>query len=333
MHPTGNFVRDLAEVEKRISAQSRDRQTAERFGAEVATMIDRRRLNQPVQMAAACVEQRAKDLVMRNKAGWARLPANPQKFILVDPQGCVLTDLANKEIPPPIGTILKSTAPNSPGMVISAFRAKVTSAEGAIPHIYLDTNGNATVGIGHVLKKESDAKEVHARFGFYTRDRNGQTTNVKATEADVLADFRNVSANTLGNVAASNYKKFTTVDLTPQGIEALRDYDIQRHLNEFIRRSDVFPNYFTYPFPAQLALLDRMFNRGLPNLLIATQFIESIKNRDWKRAAKEVDQSSVRAPSNTRQTEMKRLFTDAARQEPYFVDPKCPRTPILQIAP
>lgn len=331
--PSGNFLRDLGEVEKRITTQTRDRHTAERFGAEVATMMKRRSLAQPVQMAAACIGQRAKDLVMRNKAGWARVPASPQKFILVDPQGCVLTDLDGKDIPPPIGVSLPPFITRSPATIISAYRPEVTSAEGAIPHIYLDKKSNPTVGIGHLMKTETQAKDVHARFGFYKRDANGRTSNVRATEAEVLADFRNVTDHEMPNAAAGAYKKFTTVDLTSQGIEALRDYDILRHLNEFVRRSDVFPSYFTYPFPAQLALLDRMFNRGMPNLLIAVQFTEAIKNRNWKRALKEVDHANVRDLNDLRQANMKQLFADAARVESFFIDPKCPRMPILQIRP
>lgn len=329
--PTGNFLRDLGEVEKRITIQTRDRQTAERFGAKVATMMKRRSLAQPVQMATACIGQRAKDLVMRNKAGWARVPASPQKFILVDPQGCVLTDLDGKEIPPPIGVSLPPFITRSPAIIIDAYRSEVTLAEGTIPHIYLDTDGNPTVGIGHLMKTETQAKDVHARFGFYKRDANGRTSNVRATEAEVVADYRNVIAHKIPGAAAGAYKKFTTVDLTTQGIKDLREHDIETYLRFILNSRQNFPNFLTYPLKAQLALLDMVFNRGFGTVTRALSFVESVRNRDWKSAARISE--NVGTPSPKRKNDVKSSLDKAALAESFFINPKCPRRPILQIAP
>ena len=178
-----------------------------------------------------------------------------------------------------------------------------------------------------MIDDEAELKAIHRQFGFYYRAPSGGPSNARATEADIVADYRKVVGTGLTNFKARYFKQFTTVDMTSQGIAGLLAQDVPSFIAEFTRRPNEFPHYLTYPRDAQLALLDTVFNRGIKNVLNVPAYLQAIQNRDWKAAAQ--TSANVGRPSQPRQAEVARLFNSAATIEPYFLDGTCPPKSIL----
>ncbi len=75
-----------------------DRRARDAFCGEVFKAMGRHRGAPPVKVAQACIQERVKRLMVRKMLGWARVPKNPNTFMLVDPKGCVITGIDAKEI-------------------------------------------------------------------------------------------------------------------------------------------------------------------------------------------------------------------------------------------
>ena len=114
------ITRDYDEMARKVAACCRDRLKTDKFCAEVDRMMKLRAQRRPKEMAQACIDERAKKLLMQNRAGWARDPSQPQQAVLVDKQGCVLTNLDNKPIKPWTG------AGVHPGAQLPGFRSRPT---------------------------------------------------------------------------------------------------------------------------------------------------------------------------------------------------------------
>ncbi len=71
------FPRDYDEMARRVAACCPDPQTTEKFCTEVDRMMEMRQLKWPMHMAADCIIERAKLLIAYDRAGWARVPAEP----------------------------------------------------------------------------------------------------------------------------------------------------------------------------------------------------------------------------------------------------------------
>jgi len=321
------FPRDFAEMVKKVEKVSPNPRETEAFVGEVERMMQVRSSRQPMAMAVYTVNQRVTKLTAFGRAGWARDPKNPADAILVDPQGCVITDLNGNPIPPIIGAIPPPFTRRSTHQIAVDYTPMAIKFETVISYIYLDKYANPTVGVGHLINGEADVKAIHRQFGFYYRAPGGSPSNVRATETDVVVDFRRVDATGLRNYFARHFEQFTTVDMKREGIAALLTQDVPRLMSEITKRPNVFPHYFTYPKDAQLALLDTVFNRGIRNVLPASAYLQAIQNRDWKAAAQ--TSTNVGNPTALRQAEVARLFTAAATVEPYFVDNTCPPKSIL----
>src|SRR5436190_1761603 len=94
--------------------------------------------------------------------------------------------------------------------------AMLRDAEGTLPHMYLDTAGMVTVGVGHMTP---DA-EAAQKLTFVVRS-SGST----ATEEQIAADYENVSRQQKG-MSASHYQQFTKLDMKSSAIDALLSADV-----------------------------------------------------------------------------------------------------------
>ena len=291
------FPRDFAEMVKKVEKVSPNPRETQAFVEDVERMMQVRSSRQPMAMAVYTVNQRVTKLTAFGRAGWARDPQNPADAILVDPQGCVITDLNGNPIPPIIGAIPPPFTRRSTHQIAIDYTPMAMRLEAVISYIYLDDLGNPTVGVGHLINGEADVKAIHRQFGFYYRAPGGGPGNARAAEADVVADFRKVDATGLTNYYARHFKQFTTVDMKREGIAGLLTHDIPRLMNEITNRQGTFPHYFTYPRDAQLGLLDTVFNRGIVKVLAVPAYLQAIQNRDWKAAAQA--SANVGRPSAT----------------------------------
>ena len=149
MPATDPTAHEFTRLERQVASTSHDRRAGEGFCAEVLQTMAKRHSNRPMEMAALCIQERAKRLVAQKKAGWARVPREPRKFILVDPKGCVLTGHDGREIGPPVGVNLPPPRNRSASEIHNAYIPLVRRFEGEKSFIYLDKRKKATVGVGH----------------------------------------------------------------------------------------------------------------------------------------------------------------------------------------
>ena len=147
--------------------------------------------------------------------------------------------------------------------------------EGAIAHMYLDTVGKVTIGIGFMIP---DPQSVLV-YRLINR-----ASGAAATSQEKLADWTRVSQQVKGKIAGS-YRRFTTLDMPVDEIKRVLDSKL-RAFAESLRTQ--FAAFDSFPAEAQLALLDMIFNlgpnglfRGFPKLCAAA------RRQDWAVCAAE----------------------------------------------
>jgi GH24 family phage-related lysozyme (muramidase) len=176
------------------------------------------------------------------------------------------------------------------------FNKEIKVSEGSIPHMYLDTVGKVTVGVGNMLPDVASAQKL----AFINRK-----TLMPATKDEIKTDFETVSKLTKGRIA-SFYKSSTALDLPSSVIESLLNNRIDGFKRELKLR---FPNFETYPMTVQFALLDMAFNLGTNGLVSKfAKFKKAIEDKDWKNAASESRRPQV---SSARNATVKKWLEDA----------------------
>jgi GH24 family phage-related lysozyme (muramidase) len=167
--------------------------------------------------------------------------------------------------------------------------------EGNFPHMYLDTVGVVTVGIGTALFRAADASAL----AFVERG-----TTDPADAATIEAEWAEVKRQVKGKLAGS-YKQFTNLDLPPA--EVLRKF--AEHMATFEAKLKAkWVRYPDFPTPAQLGLLDMIYNLG--SFTDFPSFVAAVNAEDWARAAQ---QCHRRGPSESRNRDTKELFEKAAQ--------------------
>ncbi len=162
----------------------------------------------------------------------------------------------------------------------------VTKWEGSIPHMYVDTNGYVTVGIGFMIPTAAAAKS----YGFVKRG-----GNTKASDKEKEAEWKTVKKMAKGK-KASAYKDSTTLDLP--------DAEIKKLLLEKIKEFEagikkIYSDYDKYPDELKLALLDIAYNTGLGGLKAFAKMKKAIDEKRWADAATESKRGKARAERNT----------------------------------
>ena len=169
--------------------------------------------------------------------------------------------------------------------------------EGNIPHMYVDTRANVTVGVGQLLPTVAAAQELP----FVRRD-----TGEAATPENIEADFKEVKKQPTGKLAQS-YKSATKLDLPANEIDAL----LERRIDGFeAELRGEFPQYDSYPEDAQLGILDMAFNLGTNGLVAKfPAFTKAARAQDWATCAEECHRLGV---GDVRNEVTKALFESAA---------------------
>ncbi len=177
------------------------------------------------------------------------------------------------------------------------FKKEIKTSEGSISHMYLDTVGAVTVGVGNMIPNVEAAQKL----GFINR-----TTQAAATADEIKADFENVKQQTKG-LLASSYKQYTALDLPTREIDSLLDKRIEKFKAELKAK---FPKFDNYPLTVQFALTDMAFNLGTNGLVTKfPSFKKAIEAEDWAKAATESNRPQV---SSTRNATVKKWLEDAA---------------------
>lgn len=135
----------------------------------------------------------------------------------------------------------------------SVLRKKLEFYEGLVDHMYLDTKGFLTVGIGHLLPSVASAQQVD----FFRRK-----DNIKATHNEIKTDYETVGKQRKG-MLAGNYKRHAKVFLKRAAIDALTN----KHIESFEKELKlVYKAFGSFPTEVRLALFDMIFNLGMTKL-------------------------------------------------------------------
>lgn len=164
---------------------------------------------------------------------------------------------------------------------------KLELYEGRVSHMYCDTDGNVTVGVGHLLSSAHDAQ----KFKWHRQDKG-----ISISNKDIEDDFNNVKKNFDSTLKSSNYKQYTKLFLDDMTINKSRD-DYIRH--SAVELKSIYHNFDKYPTEVRLVLFDMIFNLGMPNLRWHwPHFNAAIKAEDWEKAATECSRTGIQQERN-----------------------------------
>ncbi len=179
----------------------------------------------------------------------------------------------------------------------STLRKKMEKYEGKISHMYLDSKGYVTIGVGHLLKDLISAQKLNLK----------KRNNTPASKNEIKLDYEAVKKQPK-NRLASFYKRHTNLVLADTDINALTDKHIDSFEGELKR---IYSGFDSFPSEVRLALFDLIFNVGMTDLNNNWPSLKkAVKAKDWTTAATE---SSRKSPiSAERNKYVKDLFNKAA---------------------
>lgn len=179
----------------------------------------------------------------------------------------------------------------------NALRSKMEKYEGKISHMYLDSKGLVTVGVGHLLKDLASAQKLNFKNG------NG----MPASKSEIKTDYEAVKKQSKNRVAGF-YKKHAKLVLTEVDMNLLTNKHIDTFESELKR---IFADFLMYPIEVRYALFDIIFNVGMTDLNTKwPNFKKAVKAKNWTKASEE---SNRKAPvSAERNKYVKDLLEKAA---------------------
>jgi len=177
------------------------------------------------------------------------------------------------------------------GTLKATLKRNLEQYENRIPHMYKDTTGNITAGVGHLIKDIEAAKKI----AFVVRN-----TGVLATKKEIEDEFIKFKGLSLDkNTVATAFKKYSTLELG----ESLMDKQVENHINNFEKElKQVYgtQEFQSYSDNVKLALFDMIFNLGMTKLISRfPKFNRHIKANDFEKAALECSRTDVSAQRNT----------------------------------
>jgi GH24 family phage-related lysozyme (muramidase) len=169
-------------------------------------------------------------------------------------------------------------------------KIKIEQYEGRVEHMYLDTRGFVTVGVGHFVQDASAA----IKLPFIN-----STNNQLATADEIRSEFSRIKSRPFGkSESASKFKPFTKLILTEQ----FMDDQITRHIKNFEKELKAIygvEQFSSFPDDVKLALFDMIFNLGMSKLRDSyTKFNGYIRNGNYVQAAAESKRNGVPTERN-----------------------------------
>lgn len=183
---------------------------------------------------------------------------------------------------------------------------KLEEYEGRYNHMYLDSLGKVTIGVGHLIESRSAVSGI---ILYHTK--NTIPTSL-ASIKDKQDEFDNVLKQKK-NYRASWYRQYTKLIMKDADINIQRD----KHINTFYtelcgmynKSKGYSKDFDDLPDEVQLALFDMIFNLGQTKLRkLFTKFNDAIKNEKWDEAAKQCNRPDVNPARNAY---VKNLLTTA----------------------
>lgn len=144
--------------------------------------------------------------------------------------------------------------------------------EGVVRHMYLDTAGYVTVGVGFMLPTEAAVR---------------QYTWMPSTVA-ALTDYRRVKVAEKGHRAAY-YAPMCGAWMSDAVMRAI----FRLRVSELRQAMSLEWQLELLPAPVQLALVDMAYNLGLGRLSRYVQLSAAVRARDWQTAAAECHRRGI----------------------------------------
>lgn len=165
-------------------------------------------------------------------------------------------------------------------------RRLIKTGEGSIPHMYLDSVGKVTVGVGNMLP------DAHAALALpFVVKENG----APASPAQIQDEF-NLVLRQEPRHPAPYYSRYCDLMLTDEEINALLD----RRIDDFeagLRQQ--FQHFDQFPEQAKLGMLDMAFNLGISGLVSKfPAFTRAARSADWETCAIECKRKQVQTSRN-----------------------------------
>ena len=175
---------------------------------------------------------------------------------------------------------------------------KIEQYEGRFNHLYLDTKGKVTVGVGHLILN----RNAIATVTLYKLKNKLPFQAASLSEKQV--EYDKISKLPYGQrYGASSFKSHTTLVMKDSDINTQRG----KHINSFYtelsniyKKSNGYPDDFDKLHKnVQLALLDMIFNLGATKIVGSfPSFNKALKAGDWKKAAIESNRPDVSVARN-----------------------------------
>lgn len=181
---------------------------------------------------------------------------------------------------------------------VDAFTADIGRWEGNVDHMYLDDQGNVTVGKGKLLSNAEGAMALPFR---------DRATGNRASADEISTEFDLIDAMEGSKKRlASYYAPFTHLYLPQSDIDRMVIDHMRRDFEDLLQQYADFGNL---PVSAQIALWDMIYNLGPGGLEDFRLLRQAIRDGDWAEAAR---QSHREGPSEERNRFVFNLFMDAA---------------------
>ncbi len=179
-------------------------------------------------------------------------------------------------------------------------KKKLIQYEGKVNHLYLDSEGNVTVGVGHLVKNRGAVASI-----VLCKTKNSvpaKIASLKEKQNEYDAVLRSVSKD-YDSYKASYYKKKTKLVMTEEDIDDLLDKHISSFYKElkviFTKKNGYSDDFDNLPKNVQMALFDMIFNIGASELAKGfPKFNKALKGKDWKKAATESNRPQINDARN-----------------------------------
>ena len=139
--------------------------------------------------------------------------------------------------------------------LINNYKSAAKQFEGRKNFLYLDSEGNVTIGIGHLLKNVQDAKKL----SFYLDADHKQQASAEEIEKNfaVLEELKLSIKKPYSKYSADYYKPYTNISLTDKGINSLYTKDVKDTIRGLRRRNF---DLASFPPSAQIAILEDLIS-------------------------------------------------------------------------
>lgn len=162
----------------------------------------------------------------------------------------------------------------------SALKKRLDDHEGRIPHLYLDSLGLVTCGVGHLVSSAAGMTNIP----MYT------PSGAPATFEQKKAEWERVKVLE-PNRLPSYYAQRTTLRMRDADIDNLKDVDLA-YFKDALRRR--FLGFDEFPGGVQEALLDMAFQLGAGGLVQKfPKLVQAVKERDWAACAADCHRAGI----------------------------------------